>query len=82
MIVELLERVGTPSLRLNAAQVVVLNDQGTPIMVAGSYGPVGAVCISKAGDDDFNRTLRTFGYRGRQTNVDKVSLPKGPAIIS
>lgn len=78
MIVEIMDRVGGQPIRLVASQVVVRNDDGTPLCVAGEYGPAGAVRASHAGDADFNRTLRAFGYAGREVRVEPINVPGPP----
>jgi len=44
-----------------AAQIVVRDNNGTPICVAAVYGSDNTFKVSKAGDPDFNRTLRELG---------------------
>ena len=62
MHVLIVDRMGGRPLKLPAAQIVVYNDAGTPIMIAGEYGPAGAIKVAHAQDADFNATLRGFGH--------------------
>jgi hypothetical protein len=63
-------------LRIPVSQLLVMDDNGTPICVAGEYGMEGAYKVSHAADDDFNQTLRAFGVGKHQVIVDHIkSLP-------
>lgn len=68
--------LGEP-ITIPASLVVVYSDDGTPIMVAGEYGPDGAVRASHALDKDFNSTLHALGIN-RTVLCDKVALPPPP----
>jgi hypothetical protein len=87
MIVELMPAAlgsGAP-LRVEASQVVVYNSQGTPIMVAGEYGPSGAQKVAHAGDDDFQQTLKAFGVGRFEVVTEHISLapvPAGAVLLS
>jgi len=66
MIVEVCERFGGPSRRIQASQVLVRADDGTPLAVVSQYGPNGTYLVSCAGEDptqneDFRQALRTLG---------------------
>ena len=79
MIIQIIPSLGGRPLRLDASQIVVMNDEGTPIAVLGAYGPDGAVKISHAGDADFNQTLRAFGHGQHTVIVERVgALPPPP----
>jgi hypothetical protein len=86
MIVELLNGIGgSEPIRLPASQVVVYNDQGTPIMIAGEYGPAGAYRIARVGDEDFNQILQAFGVQRHAVIVDQVAgapVPGGAKLIA
>jgi hypothetical protein len=77
MIVEIIDKLGTTPLRIPCSQVRILNDVGTPIGVAGEYGPNLAVRIAHAGEPDFNRTLAALGYCGSPVSVDRLNAPTG-----
>lgn len=72
MIIDAFDSITGQPVRINATQVVVYNDQETPIVVAGEYGPRGAQKVAHAGDEDFNQALRLFGV-GRH-RVETTSL--------
>lgn len=79
MIVEILPKIGGAPLRLEASQVLVLNEQGTPVAIAGEYGPQGGIMAAHAGDQqDFNRALRTFGYGRHQIITERISPSRPP----
>jgi len=67
-----------PPLVLEAAQVLVAHDDGTPLAVAAEYGPDGGVAASHALDQDFNRMLELLGIR-RTTVCDRVEVAKPPS---
>lgn len=71
MTVEILPRLGGAPVRIDAAQLVVRGAGGTPLCVAGEYGPAGAVRVAHARDPDgeFDRALRAFGYGPGPTEV-------------
>lgn len=62
MIVEIIhEGVGVkPPLRLKATQILIRQDNGTPICLAAEFAGQAAQVVSKAGDPDFNRVLKLF----------------------
>lgn len=68
--------VGKPII-LTACQVVVRQDNGTPIMVAAHFGPAKAYACERAGDADFNRMLRSLGIN-ETVLCDRIELPKPP----
>jgi len=65
-------------LRIPASQLVVFDDNGTPICVAGEYGPDGAYKVSHAADEDFNQSLRAFGVGRHQVVTDFLEPPPVP----
>lgn len=48
-------------LKLPVTQVVIRQDNGTPIAVAADYGLPGSQIVSKIGDDDFLTELSKLG---------------------
>lgn len=74
MIVEIVDRIGGRPIRVNASQVLIRHEDGTPIGIAGEYGPSGNVRICHGMDRDFDQTLRAFGYRGDRVKVESVDL--------
>jgi hypothetical protein len=67
---------GAP-VRLSATMVVIRQDDGTAIGVAGLYGGMG-VLLSHAKSPDFNDTLRKLGLRER-TECQELVLPGPPS---
>jgi hypothetical protein len=64
---------------VDASQLLVMNNEGTPIMVAGEYGAPGFQSVSKVGDDDFEKTLEVFGFGRHEIVVEKLKTPPVPA---
>lgn len=77
MIVQVLTPTGP--IQLEVTQVLVMNNEGTPVLVAGEFGPPGCQKVAKVGDHDFERTLATFGYGRHKIIVEDVKLPAVPA---
>ena len=86
MIVEVLLSNGighAAPLVLNASQIVVRQDNGTPMGVFAHYGPDGAYAASISancahcgkGIEDFNRMLRALGVHTTVV-VDKLVMSK------
>lgn len=65
-------------LRLAINQIVVYQNNGTPVMVAGEYGQDRTQIMARVGDDDFNRVLRSLGIDMTVMCAD-VELPQLPA---
>jgi hypothetical protein len=64
-------------LRLPVDQVVVTQDNGTPILVAAEHGPERAQLCSKVGDADFADCMRRLGLP-TQVTVEDIELPGPP----
>jgi len=64
MIVEVLPAVGQQPVVLKAAQVLVRDDEHTPLCLAAEYGNPFTLYVSRAGEKDFEMLLRQFGYSG------------------
>lgn len=64
-------------LRMPVTQILVCQDNGTPLMVAGEYGPANSQLASMAGLADFNDVLRKLGI-DRTVVVDTLKLTKPP----
>ena len=63
MRVEILpEGIGSRPIVLEATQVVVKGDNGTPVQLAAEQGPTGVLLLSNVDDDDFNNALKQIGY--------------------
>ena len=71
MFVEMHDKLGNP-LRVEATQIVIYNDSGTPIAVAGEYGPDRAQKVAHAADADFAATLRAFGVARHQVVASEL----------
>jgi hypothetical protein len=67
---------GAP-LRIPVTQVVVYQDNGTPIACAAEYGTENSQAVSMAGLPDFNRTLRALGV-GMTVICDGIAMPPPP----
>ena len=82
MIIELISE-GKP-IRIQASQLVVFNDEGTPVAVAGLFGP-GAIKTAHVLDADFHQTLRAFGYGRHYVEVQEIQtapVPGGAKLIA
>ena len=82
MIVELISE-GRP-IRLQVSQLVVFNEEGTPVVVAGLFGN-GAIKAAHVLDDDFQQTLRTFGHGRHHVEVQEIQaapVPGGAKLIT
>lgn len=88
MIVEIIlaDGVGKAApLVLECNQIVIRQDNGTPIGVFAHYGQDGSYAASMAatcthcgrGVEDFNRMLRALGVHATVV-VDKLEMPKPP----
>ncbi len=77
MIVDLLVLHGgaVQRLSLNVTQVVLRQDNGTPVFVAAECGADRAQRLSMVGDDDFDSTLRSV-CGADPVIVDVLDLPK------
>lgn len=75
MIVSIIPRVGGTPITLDASQVVVYQDNGTPIAVAAEYGPERSQAVSMAGQADFQRFLRLLGVNTTVV-VDRLPVTK------
>ena len=60
-IVEVLESVGKPPLRIPASQVVVRMLDGTPVSIAALFGGPSSIMVSHCEDASFNDNLRKLG---------------------
>jgi hypothetical protein len=60
-IVEIVEAIGKPPLRVEASQVVVRMPDGTPVSLAALYGSSESVLVSHCEDETFNDNLRKLG---------------------
>jgi hypothetical protein len=80
MILEFIPESGIGSgapVRVPVCQVVVRQNNGTPIYAGAEYGPAGAQAHAKAGDPDFNRVLRALGIN-MTVVVDTLEMPPPP----
>lgn len=79
MIVDLLVRDGLAlkPIRLNVSQVLVRQDNGTPISVAIEYGADNSQAVATVKDlPEFNRVLRVLGVA--PVVCDVLELPQPP----
>jgi hypothetical protein len=70
---------------VEAGQLVVYDDNGTPIMVAGAYGPPDCYKVAHAGDEDFQRVLDYFGVGQHKVVVENLQLdgpPSGARLLA
>ena len=80
MILEIIPEGGiglTQPLVIHAGQVVIRQDNGTPICVAAHFGPERGYAVEKVGDPDFNRTLKAIGIN-ETVICDRIQMPKPP----
>jgi hypothetical protein len=85
MFIEILPKVGGTPVRLEASQVLLLLDNGSPVMVAGEYGAEGFVKCAHAMDADFQQVLRALGYKNHQVVVDILETtppPRGARVVA
>lgn len=69
-IVEIIECIGRPPLRIEAAQVVIRMPNGTPVSVAALYGSTESVLVSHCEDTNFSKNLSKLGI-----NETVISVP-------
>lgn len=60
-VVEVVQQIGKPPIRLEASQLVVRMPDGTPISLAALYGSKESVLVSHCEDTSFNDNLRKLG---------------------
>ena len=77
MRLKIVNGIGNPPLEVDATMVVCEDINGTPIMVAGHYGPDQAIRASHAMDNDFNDTLKKLGVH-KTVICDRLALPPPP----
>jgi hypothetical protein len=78
MLIQIIPKIGGQPIVIEASQLAVFGPiNGTPLMVAGEFGPEGCVKVSHAGDQDFNSTLRAFGYN-QTVVVETMKLDPPP----
>jgi hypothetical protein len=80
MIVEIIADTGigrSKPIVINASQIVVRQDNGTPIYVCAHYGPANACAHSMVGMDDFDRYLKVLGIN-MTVVVSKIALSGPP----
>ena len=60
-VVEMVQAIGKPPIRVEASQLVVRLPDGTPISLAALYGGQESVLVSHCEDPTFNENLRKLG---------------------
>lgn len=78
MLVQIITEIGTQPLVVDAAHVVIYQDNGTPIAAAGELGVSGGQptqLLSMAGNADFDRVLQQLGVNTTVV-VNRLKLPK------
>ncbi len=68
---------GSTPIRLHAGQIVIRQDNGTPVVVAMEAGERRTQKIAKVGDKEFNRLLADAGVF-EDVICDRLELPKPP----
>jgi hypothetical protein len=63
---------------IHASQIVVRQDNGTPIYAGAHFGAEKSYVHSIVGADDFNRVLRGLGVN-MTVIVNKIAMPGAPA---
>jgi len=59
-VVEILDGIGRPPLKIEASQLVVRMPNGTPVSLAAEFGG-GAVIVSHCKDENFQENLEKLG---------------------
>lgn len=77
MILEIISKIGGAPLRIEASQLMIRNEQGTPLAVAGEYGN-GAVKVAHALDRDFQKSLQAFGFGRHRVEATVIESPAAP----
>lgn len=82
MIIEILPKEGIGGgkvLRLSVHQVLVRQDNGTPVMIAADYGGDASMIVASAVHNaaEFQQTLRQLGI-GMTVLVDRIAMPPPP----
>jgi hypothetical protein len=62
-IVEIIEAIGKPPLKLPASQVVIRMPNGTPVSVAALFGTAESILVSHCDDPNFNANLTKLGIK-------------------
>ncbi len=60
-VVELIQSIGQPPIRLQASQVVIRMLNGTPVSVAALFGTAESILVSHCEDQNFNENLQKLG---------------------
>jgi len=82
MIVEIIPEGGIgrrDALVVPASQIIIRQDDGTPLMVAAVYGPEGAIACGSVSHDEeeFNRFLRMLNIH-QTVMVQRIKMPPPP----
>lgn len=82
MIVEIIPLGGIGNgapLKLEASQIVIYQDNGTPIVVAAHYGAAGTIAVASVEHNqlEFNQMLRRLGIQ-MTVIVDRLHMPSPP----
>ena len=77
MIVKFISNVGGQPIVLPCTQILICQDNGTPIVVAVEYGPEGAQAVGSVGHNpsEFHRLLKALGIE-RTVIVDTIKMPE------
>ena len=82
MIVELITEHGEP-ITLLASQILIKNEDNTPLAVAANYGAPGLIKLSVVGDKDFSSVLKSLGYNAKvEIEYLKLDEFKGARLIA
>ena len=60
-IVEVVQSIGRPPIKMEASQVVIRMSDGTPVSLAALYGSIDSVLVSHCDDPNFNNNLKKLG---------------------
>ena len=80
MIVEIIPAggiLGVEPVRIPASQIVIRQDNGTPVIVAMEVGETRSQKVAKVGDKDFNKLLQEAKIF-ENVDVQDLELPKPP----
>ncbi len=78
MILEVLTHGIARAVRLPATQIVIRQDNGTPIVVAAEFGPDRSQKVVRVGDPEFNDALRALGVNDIVICDDIIMPPPPP----
>jgi hypothetical protein len=77
MRIEIVDKVGTPPVRLPATRFVVYQDNATPVVAGAEFGSNREPTVAMVGMDRFEQVLRLLGVTAKVA-VQTLQMPKPP----